>query len=370
MSRKACAPRAPSAEVLGLYAGLRRAWRLRLPERELDTWRIATQRRGWSFAVAEYAVATAPGGHGMREQPGATRTSASTTRLVIVGRDLEDVDRALALETEALARPSTATAEGGHPDARLLPQELRRTVERHRELGALYGYPDCCVQAFSDAHLEVLLRLAPRVGDNLVAIVRAAERSVAFEPLLDTLDGGAFASQRSPLRHLPCRFDCPASVALANQLLALAADVRQAGPAAAAEALREALPPDDVILLADGSLVRLRVDEAAAIEPGRWPAAWFVAVDAADPALSRQLPALNADRQAPRGASISVSVEPGMGLRWRAENVERLVGASPDCPWGERLPLTLPFASGIGRLPTPRHGFEPSRGRDSAVALA
>ncbi len=357
------ATRAPPAEVLGLLAGLRRAWRLRLPDRELPTWRASARRRGWAFAVAEPAVATRPGGHGLREHGHDGPAGHAAARLVILGPAVADVERALRLETEALAAPVDDGDGAGDARARLQPAALRRTVDRHRALGELYGYPACCVDAFSDAHLEVLLHTAPRVGDNLAAIVRAARRSDAFVGLLDTLDGGAYASQRSPLRHLPCRFDCPASLDLAQRLRSLERDATERPDDAAA--WQDADAPHDVVLLADGAMLRLAPARHAPATPGRWGAAHLVGVDAVDRrrlgALPPPLPRDGSDPGRPT-PTISVDIEPGFGLRWGADGRSGRIDAVIPGPWGAWFPLVLPFASGVGRLPVQGVAASPAAG--------
>ena len=356
--------RAPSAEVLGLVAGLRRVWRLRLPVRDLPTWRASAARRGWAFAVADAAVDTSPGGHGLRDvAAGDGPGQKGKTRLVLIGVAEADVGLALALETEALAVPSTPDGDRKDHDGRLSAHALGRTVERHLALGQLYGYPSCCVHAFLDAHLEVLLRTAPRIGDNLAAIVRAAGRSERFDPRLDTLDGGAFASQRSPLRHLPCRFDCSSSIALATRLLDMAASLDAAGsdPRPAA---------DDVVLLGDGSMVRLRpaVDDPAT--PDRWTGARLAGVDSHDGDLAARLAPCRGATHAALGPPSDWQLEPGVGLRWTSAGASGRIDRPGLGPWRARLPLSLPFASGALRaLQRPATNVQPG-GRDSTAALA
>jgi hypothetical protein len=72
-----------------------------------------------------------------------------------------------------------------------------------RELGALLGYPACCVDAF--ASLE-------RRWPNRVPLSAAAERSQRFEPRLNNAALDRFAW----IAWFPCSFDCEASSRIAD----------------------------------------------------------------------------------------------------------------------------------------------------------
>ncbi len=86
-------------------------------------------------------------------------------------------------------------------------------AEFSRSLGSLLGYPRCCVEAFTaagpDATTSSLLRAAHR-------------RSEAFHWQLNVLDP---VSPFTLLPHLPCRFDCPESLAMASRLASVLDDV-------------------------------------------------------------------------------------------------------------------------------------------------
>lgn len=76
-----------------------------------------------------------------------------------------------------------------------------------RDLGRLLGYPECCIEAFVGA--------GPAASTT--DLLRAAHgRSGAFHAPLNVLDP---ASPLTLLPHLPCRFDCAPSGALAARVL-------------------------------------------------------------------------------------------------------------------------------------------------------
>ena len=77
---------------------------------------------------------------------------------------------------------------------------------RVARLGELLGYPPCCVEAFSQHR---------KLHHNRVAVGRSAARSERFDPLLNQLSLSLF----HPIGWFPCRYDCPASLALARQLV-------------------------------------------------------------------------------------------------------------------------------------------------------
>jgi hypothetical protein len=78
-----------------------------------------------------------------------------------------------------------------------------------RGIGRLLGYPDCCIDAF----------VAAGPDTSTDSLVREAHgRSTAFAWELNQID------PRTPfplVAHVPCRFDCPASLALARQVLCI-----------------------------------------------------------------------------------------------------------------------------------------------------
>jgi hypothetical protein len=240
------------AELRGLALGLRQAWRLTLPPADVPALSQLLSAQGLTLAVGP-ALALGPAG--------AMRLGDSGEWLLVVAASSELATACLQAELDNIARPLPASEDDK-------VERIAQTMAVHRQLGAAYGYPDCCIEAFCDAHSEVLH--TARTGDNPIAILRAHLRSRQHLPLLDTLGDGV---QRSPLRHLPCRFDCPASLALAERLRD---DARQFGSPLAQ--VPEARP---VAVLADGQLLRLEAGESlaaltqrartAAAPGGRWP---------------------------------------------------------------------------------------------------
>ncbi len=194
-------------ELRGLALGLRRAWRLRLSEQQAGG--FAEQVRGAGHAVALSAdrYGEVPGGFLGRADDG--------VRLAVVAVDPATAHACLADEERSAGR--------AHDSA----EDVVRTLQVHRRLGRAYGYPSCCVEAFCDGHVEHMLGLAPGLSHNALLIARAAARTAAFDLLLAALGDRLGARSPSPLRHLPCRFDCAASVRLAGALLA---DLRTSNP--------------------------------------------------------------------------------------------------------------------------------------------
>lgn len=85
--------------------------------------------------------------------------------------------------------------------------ELLRRLDsegRDRELGLLFGYPDCCTKSFS--------KLA-RAGDPVLETY--GPRATASWPMNVSL----FCTGLAVLEHVPCSSDCRASLALANEYL-------------------------------------------------------------------------------------------------------------------------------------------------------
>ncbi len=139
---------------------------------------------------------------------GRLREGAGGLHLVVLSPDVELARACLAEELRNVGRGAAATWA-----------DLRDTHATHRRLGDAYGYPACCVEAFCDAHAEAVLQ-GDSLGDNGLAIARAAARSASFHPWLGSLPGAFGAHAPTPLRHLPCRFDCAASLSLAEALYA------------------------------------------------------------------------------------------------------------------------------------------------------
>jgi hypothetical protein len=101
---------------------------------------------------------------------------------VYVSRDL-----ALAEQAKALDRMAAAGRDG----------------DGATELGALLGYPPCCVEAFS---------ALPRRWPNRFPIAAAIARTAHYEPRLNNVALDRFAW----IAWFPCRYDCEASLSIAN----------------------------------------------------------------------------------------------------------------------------------------------------------
>jgi hypothetical protein len=119
--------------------------------------------------------------------------------LFYAGRSAAEVEEAAALDSEIVDSSPLHLA--------LRPWRLWRSGKVTRRLGALLGYPACCVEAFC---------ALGRVPDNATPIAAAAARSVRFDPLLDNVS----LSICHLIGWFPCRYDCPASAAVAQSVLA------------------------------------------------------------------------------------------------------------------------------------------------------
>lgn len=292
-----------SIEMRGLRMGLRDAWRLRLSSADLPAFAAAARRDGWQVAWTEHSFAGHAGGRLTQVAP----LGAESAHLVVVARSEALAERCVADEL-ALLRPGDQRS----------PPAVSAMIAAHERLGAAYGFPSCCVQAFCDAFGEVVY--TDRIGDNAVAVLRAALRSKRFDPRCFTLVAGLGQPSASPLRHLPCRFDCPASLALASQLQP------------------ERPPAWPVVVWADGSfaIVQGRLGESGEVVD-------VVAADAFgfDPAY----PQNSADRLAFANplAWSTLMVRPGH-LQFEPLPGAIAVPAS-HLPWSQRFPILLPFAN-------------------------
>ena len=240
-----------AVEARGLALGLRQAWRLRLPSAQIAAWREAFGSVGHSLAVSVPRFALLQGG--------SLKASgdAEAVHLVVIAPSPATAEACLGDEVSNAAR-----VEGDDPAA------LARTVAAHRRLGAAYGYPPCCVNAFVDGWLAAVTGQRPDLAENALLILRAHLRSQAWHPLLGGFAAGLGEQSPSPLRHLPCRFDCPPSIDLAERL---AADLRQRNPAFADR--QDRAPGRSLWLHADGRLVPVVAGETVVGAPEQGPAA-------------------------------------------------------------------------------------------------
>ncbi len=222
---------AACVEVRGLLLGLRAAWRLTLPHAALPALKQTVVPLGLAVEVWPQPVRAHAGAAFMpaeAQDPGAVA-------LVVVARDP-------ALATACLQDEMSLTT-WQQDDA---PAARAAQADTHRRIGAAYGYPACCVDAFCAAHCESF----PRVwdADDAHWVARAHAASARFDARLSTFAGETGERNTSPLRHFPCRFDCPASIGLADALLA---DLRTSNPAWFGR--HAASKPAPVLAFADGS---------------------------------------------------------------------------------------------------------------------
>jgi hypothetical protein len=139
--------------------------------------------------------------------------------------------------TDVRGRAPAAPGEGTHVDlflsrdpalvarARAIYEDPRGPSEHLAEMGAMLGYPPCCVEAFAalpDRSNNTAIRYA--------ALARTRRLGLPFAPVLNNLFAYVLPS-------FPCSYGCPRAVAQAEAVLDLLA---RAQPAAAAT-LREAL---------------------------------------------------------------------------------------------------------------------------------
>jgi hypothetical protein len=181
-------------EWLLLELGLKPVLRQALPEARMDAFAARCARRGLVFARGGSA------GVGREAQAG---------DLVYVARDLGLAEAARDVEAELLRAQRTALDDGAR---------RRRDADAARALGELLGFPPCCVDAF--------VQVARDGRDEKAGMLEhALARSEAFHPRLNNLSLAAFHY----IGWSPCRFDCPASLAIAD---AAAAELRRRDEAA------------------------------------------------------------------------------------------------------------------------------------------
>lgn len=308
-------------ELRGLHLGLRRAWRLSVPVADLPAFAQEIDRLGLHLQASDQPMAAQVGGRLRPARDGDARPAA----LVVVARDQQTAAACLQDELDNLRRPPPRTPAQQQDD-------LRKTLEIHRRVGAAYGYPACCVEAFCDAHAEVVT--TRRVADNAVALLRAARRSLRFDKRLQVLGGGLGDPTASPLRHLPCRFDCPASLTLAEALLA---DLRVHHPLWLQQHAHH--PTRPALVLADGSFLWLQGRLQA---PGQ-----VVDIAAVELHLGDEAPPDVADaaRELAAEPLTALTVLPGHGVRVLVAGVwmDRPLPVPPETPLAERFPVLLAF---------------------------
>ncbi len=179
---------ATSAEWLQLRLGLKQVLRERLDRPWLDQLRARCVDEGWFLHVEPLPAPV------YRQELEGLDTSPWRAVHAYVGRSADPVLEAAALDSAM--PPHQAHVELEQP---ALASDSQR-------LGELLGYPPCCTAAFCQWH--------EKLHDNWKPIAAAAGASQRFEPLLNNLCLGAFHL----IAWFPCRYDCPASLAIARRL--------------------------------------------------------------------------------------------------------------------------------------------------------
>jgi hypothetical protein len=123
--------------------------------------------------------------------------SDSRRRIVYAGRDAAEVSALAELEGRLLAGEAPLD-------------------EVHRTLGRAFGYPPCCVEAFVADNRVYETAGRPCWGVNPVHVDRICERSRGADARLNPFLRGTRALRL--IEHLPCRFDCEPSRALARSV--------------------------------------------------------------------------------------------------------------------------------------------------------
>ena len=300
-------------EARGLALGLRRAWRLFVAPDDVAAYAEVFLPRGLFLASAA----------GVDAGVGGTVRARGQQVLLVIAQTQAEADACVADELDNLHR-ATSTVDMG------ADQRWHAIAQIHRRLGAAYGYPACCVEAFLDAHAEIV-ELA-RDTDNALPLLRAALRTRSFDPALLSLPGLLGEEAGSVLRHMPCRFDCPASQGLAQTLLA---DLEVHN----LQWIARATPARPHVALADGSLLVL---EGTPQTPDE-----VVHVRKVDLRLSRDAsPELRAalDDWTALLPIDAMACVPGVGLRMLRDGVWSILALPvPPVPRAAEFPVLLPF---------------------------
>jgi hypothetical protein len=182
------------AEGIALRLGLRQAFRLVVPASHLPQAQATLRHSGHAVLASPRLVQDADG----NLYPPRPGDAAGDHVILYVGAVRATLVAVAGAEARILARGR------GAPD----PAD-------HWLLGRAFGYPECCIQAFVEDLLQ-RGREAQSQADHARLVERARARTVHPDPLL-TRSGDRDAALIS---HVPCRFDCPASVELARRIAA------------------------------------------------------------------------------------------------------------------------------------------------------
>lgn len=207
---------AKEGEWLALEAGTKPMVREVLPPEDLGSsmehWRAA----GLSWEVVDGGVERSGAGHLGRGGP---------RRVVFVGRDRAALREAAALE-----------------EAELRGERDRSLAAFKEAQGRQLGYPPCCIAFFRDLG---------NLRENRPALAAAAAASPSFDARLSN----TVLSVYHHVSWYPCRYDCAASLSLADEVVRALGERRPASSAGVRRFL--AMPriflTDRVQLLLDGS---------------------------------------------------------------------------------------------------------------------
>jgi hypothetical protein len=158
--------------------------------------------------------------------------------------------------------PAAARALRGHERSILPGRGVRHLgpdeLAAHRRLGAALGFPACCIDAYLARVARGVTTTAAgeHAHEDYVAAAEAAAASATLIPWVNMFPLGDAATW---LSHVPCRFDCEASVTYAAGVSEAFA---RRDPAAAADIDRQL--SRDVGILRDGARVELAGAPASA----------------------------------------------------------------------------------------------------------
>ncbi len=236
-------------EEMAVRLGLRRVWRAELPLAEAEV--LGAHPPPGLIVLPGAQITLDPETTLAFDAPGATM------QILYLARDRADAEAARAADMAAATRD---------------PEQL---VTAHRELGQLLGYPECCVTAFLAAQTARTAADAADVTEHAFAVLQAGRGSQLFDRRLNfgsPIDDACF------VRHVPCSFDCAASLA---QVAELEAEMTRIAPERLATKL--ALRVDAALIFADSAHLPLR---------GEWQA---------DGSLLHPVVAAEWDSNTPRG---------------------------------------------------------------------
>jgi hypothetical protein len=109
-------------------------------------------------------------------------------------------------------------ALGKRDAAHELAREVR--VDNHKAVGALLGYPDCCVESFlSKKDIDRTWSMAQAATSGSVVLQDRGGTIEISKPSLANIMLRALGLHA--VFHVPCRFDCPKSIECAEQMIGI-----------------------------------------------------------------------------------------------------------------------------------------------------